>query len=73
MRRLARRHASQKCDVILFFLAIDVLLDGNAVVYDAHFWHRLASRLKRADRDVPDVRISRVLLAERRLVRVVQR
>ena len=73
MRSLARGHASEERDVIVLAGTKRVLAERQAVMDDPHTRHRLPPRLVRADRHVLSIRISRVLFAELRLVRMMER
>jgi hypothetical protein len=73
VRSLAGRHATEKRDVILLLRREGVVVDRDPMMHDVQPRQTLATSEPRPDRHVVHVRISRILLRERRLVRMVHR
>src|SRR5262245_32604537 len=73
VRALARRHAAEKGNVLLFLIRHTVLRYRNAVMHDADARHWFSPREPLGNRNVTRVRVTRVLLGQFRFVRMVDR
>lgn len=73
MRGLAGRHTPEESDVIFFLRGKRIVLHRNPVMDDMQPQQTFAAGEPGPDRDVIDLGVPRVLLRERRFVRVMQR